>query len=140
MKFFNRYNHRKPVVKVKGVSLTDPQFADDCDIQKVLKKYGAINTPPPVPFADCSQYTDFSDIMNHFNDAMEKFNSQPAEIRARFGNSPEKFFDFVTHPDNMQELVKMGLAVPRKKEVNATDLLEKIVENTAVKSPEGQNG
>lgn len=38
----------------------------------------------------------------------------PSEVRKRFGNNPGVFMDFVSNPDNKEELVKLGLAVKPK--------------------------
>lgn len=102
-------------VKVLGLNcdpsegMTQQHFKDECDINYLLKHYNDIPVPPPV-YGDCSQYSDLQQCIDKVMAANEDFAAVPSEIRARFGNSPAAFFDFCNNPDNIEELISLGLA------------------------------
>lgn len=68
---------------------------------------------------------DFQEAQNQLAKATSMFEQLPSETRNRFSNSPEKFFEFVNHPDNadnlaeeLPELAKPGYkALPTNKDV-----------------------
>jgi hypothetical protein len=51
--------------------------------------------------------------MNVVRAAQEQFLRVPADIRARFSHDPGLFTEFLENPDNLEEAVRMGLAVKR---------------------------
>lgn len=69
-------------------------------VQRVAE-YGFV---PALTFADC---------MNEVRKAEELFAELPSETRARFANSPARFVEFCSKPENVDELVKFNLATPK---------------------------
>jgi hypothetical protein len=53
--------------------------------------------------------------MNVVRAADENFMRMDAKVRARFNNSPQVFLEFFANPDNVDEAVRLGLAVPHAK-------------------------
>lgn len=104
-------------LECKDVSLTKQSFADECDINSIVKRFGLTGELPQnvvMPqYRDFEEIVDFHTALNAVNKANESFNQLPAEIRSRFHNNPAEFVDFCFNDDNIDEAVKLGL-VPRK--------------------------
>ena len=66
--------------------------------------------------------------------------SIPSDIRKQFDNNPGKFYEFVSNPDNKDELIKMGFieqSLPAVAESSATEpTLESGEPLTAQERPE----
>lgn len=110
----SEYDRERVQMVPVGDSLTKQSFAEECDINVIMAR---IQRGIPLPVMNLEpMYADFSDgltyqeAMNAVVAAQATFNQVPAEIRARFGNDPAQFLDFVVDPANKDELIKMGLA------------------------------
>jgi len=57
--------------------------------------------------------SDFVQAQNQINYAQQQFESLPAKIRKNFNNNPREFLSFVQNPENIQDLISMGLATQR---------------------------
>lgn len=114
-----RYNFRDPnrerVTQPVGTepSLTRQEFADDCDINRILAKFqitGALNH-----FAKYSaEYGDFSacdlqEAQNLIIRARNMFDELPSKIRQEVA-TPEGFLAFVQDPKNLPRMRELGLA------------------------------
>ena len=98
-----------------GESLTQQHYKDEADIHNIIKKYDTegviLNVRKGV-----AQYGDFSTIVDYHESlriiqyAQENFLELPSDVRKQFNNDPGQFFDFASNPDNLDELVSMGLA------------------------------
>lgn len=122
MGMMNRKVNRdvKPGTKVKprtstGPGLTKQEFAHECDINHIMKRYvstGQLSSRSdmlqPI-FADVSNIGDYADVLRRIDSARAAFSQLPAEIRTRFGNSPEALVDFLQYEKNLDEAVKLGL-------------------------------
>jgi phage internal scaffolding protein len=51
--------------------------------------------------------------MNVVRQADENFMRLDAKVRSRFNNSPQEFLEFFANPDNTEEAVRLGLAIPK---------------------------
>lgn len=98
-------------------SLTKQYFKDECDINKIVKKYcdvGSLHAQLLQGHAS-GQYGDFSDVpdyrsaLEQVRKAEESFKDLPAIVRARFQNDVAGFLDFCHDPANTDELRSMGL-------------------------------
>lgn len=103
------------VADVGGPSLCKQSFKKDCDIHVILKQFdksGMIThlNRYPAGYGDVSGLGDFRNSMNVVLQAETMFSSVPAKIRSRFGNDPAAFLEFVSNPDNFEEMITMGLA------------------------------
>lgn len=99
-----------------GPTKTRQSQADEADINKLVARYGlggAFPAPARLPeYQDFDDIFDFQSAMDTLNAAEKTFQSIPAKLRARFENNPQKFLEFVTDPENKDELVKLGLRNP----------------------------
>lgn len=96
--------------------MTQQQFADECDINKIVERFGLTGQLPenlrmPVS-GDFTGVTDFHSAMNIVRQAEEEFMRVPAKVRERFGNDPGALMAFLDDPGNRDEAVKLGLVNP----------------------------
>jgi len=101
-------------------SLTKQSFKKECDINEIVRKAAATGILPAETrakiYADFSDPMDYQTALNTVMDAQVQFENLPSKVREQFNNDPTKFLEFATNPENGTELVKMGLAIPRKPE------------------------
>lgn len=98
-----------------GPSLAVQAAKDECDINNIIDRFNATGQfthlkDAPLQYADVSHLTDFRDAMDIVVQAQDLFMSLDAKLRARFGNDPAAYVDFLMNPANMDEAVKLGLA------------------------------
>lgn len=101
-------------LKCEDVSRTKQAPLAECDINTIVKRFNATGVAPvsPVPpeYGDFTGVSDYQTALHALMDAQATFDDLPADIRKRFSNDPGEFVDFVTNPDNISEVRKMGLA------------------------------
>lgn len=93
-------------------TLAQQQFADECDINTIMKRFGQTGELPQVrapQYGDFTAVTDYHSAMNAVRQAQESFAALPAEVRARFGNEPARLLEFCADASNRDEAVKLGL-------------------------------
>lgn len=103
-----------------GPSLTRQEFADECDINKLLEGYdkNGVSWPGPAPgvepmYLDCTEWSgDYREHMDHLIKAEEAFMSLPANVRKEFANDSVAFVEFAMKKDNLPKLQEWGLAPP----------------------------
>lgn len=116
MKFRKPYDGpRRHTLTCKGPSLTRQSFAQECDINYILRKYQKTGLVEHVNkfqgnYADLTDIPTYQDALNKVIEANDAFSSLPSSIRKRFGNDPEEFLAFVSDPTNADEMVQLGLA------------------------------
>jgi len=123
---------RKKVVTVNDEpSMTQQQFKEMSDINRIMKKYhkgemvNYLNRRPGV-YGDFSKMPNYSDALQTVIDAQESFMTLPSGVRKRFDNDPAKVIEFISDSKNYDEAITLGL-VPKKvikeepKNVNATN-------------------
>ena len=117
MKFKTIYNYKSPKGIVnKSASMTQAQFQDECDINKIMDRYmrtGCLSDPlnrmRPGTYGDFTEMGDYMENMNKIIQAREMFEALPAKVRERFGNNPGAMIDFVMDPANQKEAIDLGL-------------------------------
>lgn len=117
-------DNRQFGLRCEDVSLTVQSDAVDADINTIVRRFGITGKlPTELPFVT---NVDLSDAPNTFSGALEileaareQFMAMPADVRARFDNEPGLFMDFVSDPANLDEMRKLGLAVPKADDVIA---------------------
>lgn len=98
----------------KKPSLTKQEFAQECDINVLMKRYQKTGLFPQRP-GDVPRYVsnigapDFQTALNLVMTAESEFKSLNSELRKRFDNDPYKFYEFVNNPENAEEAIKLGL-------------------------------
>ena len=104
-------------LKCLDASLTQQQFKDESDINTIVDRFmksGVMPTPTNMPqYIDYEGVFDFQSAMNVVRAADENFMRMDAKIRARFNNSPQEFLEFFADPENTQEAIRLGLAIPQ---------------------------
>ena len=133
MKFFRTIlTHDIPDSPSGGVSMTDPQYKKDCDMNEILKRYkvtGQLPTKPvPPSFGDFTNVDSYDKVFSMVEAAKDQFAALPSEIRDRFGNDPKAYCNFVMDPANVDECVKLGLREVHKSEPTEKDYLRTIAE------------
>lgn len=104
-------------------SLTVQSMTEDADINTIVRRFGLTGQAPvdarPVFFGDFEEVIDFRSAQDALRRADEAFMQHPADVRARFGNDPQRFLEFCSalNPEgtalaNVDEMRRMGLAVP----------------------------
>lgn len=118
MKFYTGYD-RPPRAgfACAGVSMTAQEFAQDCDINHIVKRAQRTGTLPIVPrevmYGEEDETAgDLRAKMDLINSIRDHFESLPSDIRLRFNNDPLAFNSWVINPDNYEEAVKLGLVKP----------------------------
>lgn len=102
-----------------GVSMTKQEFKDECDINKLMARYRHSSLIPHVnryrgSYEDVTGAVSFQEAQEVLARANDAFMSLPSDIRARFDNDPGLFLEFATDARNVDELVKLGLAVKKE--------------------------
>lgn len=101
-------------------SITQQQFKDEADINYIVSMYDSSGVMPtfhgdgqpaqPV-FCDFASLPDNAQEMyNRMIEAKNNFDNLPLEVRKRFNYNPAAFLEFADNPENLDELVAMGLA------------------------------
>lgn len=108
-------------IRFDDSSRTKQSFKEEVDINTIVRRFnltGQLPTDVRAPtYADFEELFDFRDAMEAIRSAQESFAEMPASVRYRFHNDPAEFVDFCSNPENVDEMIKLGLAVKRP-EVN----------------------
>lgn len=103
--------------EIGGDSLTVQQFKDDCDISAIIRRHRA--TGEPMPINPNGVYLDMLAAPDDLHSALElcrdvaaQMDSLPLAARQRFGSDPVKFVEFLSHEENRDEAVRLGLLPP----------------------------
>ena len=113
------YNYDRDVASNEsGLECLDPtmaqqQFREECDINTIMERFGRTGeliAPIRMPqYGDFDGVNDYHSAMNAIVEAQSAFDSLPAKVRARFGNDPAEFLDFVYNEENRDEAIRLGL-------------------------------
>lgn len=131
IKFLTKYDHADVVSPHGGKSLTDQQYRDECDINHILKQFGATGQVPNLRTegvsGDFSDIGDFQSCLDKVNKAKDEFLALPSYIRQRFGNDPKAYVEFCLNPANVDECIRLGLREkPAVKGDTSVDVLKRI--------------
>ena len=98
--------------------ITEQHHTDTCDINKILAQFMETGIMPQTnanpQYADVSE-VDFTNMQNQLATAKTLFEELPEQVKARFNNQMHTFLHFAENPDNLPELVDMGLAVKNER-------------------------
>lgn len=112
--------HERVVSPVGKVSKTRQEFAAECDINTIMKRYqktGVINhfAPRSPQYLDLGEgVPDLMVAMNTMIAAEQAFMSLPAVVRKEFDNDARSFAEYAQNKDNLPKLREWGLAAPEK--------------------------
>lgn len=123
----NPYNYDRDVASFatglfcEDVSLTKQSFAEECDINTIVRRFNLTGQLPDnvgaPTYADFDEVYDFHTAMNAVAKAQEAFDEMPAAVRARFNNDPASFVDFCSDDANRSEAEKLGLVFAKAAEI-----------------------
>lgn len=117
------YNYDRVAASLRAVvvnalpSMTIQSGKDEADINVLVRRFGlagivtGIQRPPALE--EFTDIFDFQSAMNLINQADRSFKAMSAETRSRFNNDPARFVAFCSDEKNLDEMRKMGLAVPK---------------------------
>jgi len=98
--------------------LTEQHHTETCDINKILAQFMETGIMPQTnanpKYGDVSD-VDFTQMQNQLATAKTLFEELPEQVKARFNNEMHTFLHFAENPDNLPELVDMGLAVKNER-------------------------
>ena len=122
--------HKKYVYKTTGESLTQQHYKDECDIINIIKRHDRNGIIEHVQrgqarYGDFSEVSDYREALDLVRDAQNEFLSIPSDIRKKFDNDPGKFYEFVSDPDNKDQLIEMGFIEPPKASVEQSSAADK---------------
>lgn len=99
-------------------SLAIQSAKEECDINTLVKRFGLTGQMPvdvrPPTYGDFTNIYDFRSAQDALIAAREAFMAMPADVRKRFGHDPQLFLEFCSDEKNLDEMRKLGLAVPKK--------------------------
>lgn len=106
--------HPRVVYSSNLPSRAKQSFAAECDINTIMKKYNKTGLIDHVNkyqgnYGELPDEVDYHANLNAVMAAKEAFASLTAEIRLRFGNDPAQFLAFVDDPENIDEMIALGL-------------------------------
>lgn len=96
---------------------TQQNFKEQCDINRIVKQFAGTGEllqrqGTPLSADEFIGVMDYHTAMNAVRRGDEAFMALDASTRERFKNDPGAFVDFCLDPSNLDELRKMGLAIP----------------------------
>lgn len=125
-------------------SLTQQNFAEECDINKIVKRaqagsdIGHVNSMPAM-YGDFSNIPDYQQAFDIVQRANKLFMTMPWDVRERFRNDPQKMVEFLQDANNREEAIKLGLVVPPKAD-EALETLKSIDSSLKGKKSVGGQG
>ncbi|AXH74077.1 MAG: internal scaffolding protein [Microviridae sp.] len=97
----------------KDLSLAQQQFAEDADINTIVRRFGISGKLPEnvrMPsYGDFTGVDDYRSALDAIEAAKASFMALPGHVRARFDHDPGAFVDFCDDPRNLQEAKTLGL-------------------------------
>ena len=101
-----------------GPGRTKQSFAKESNINLIMAKYEKTGLLDHLNkhegnYGNFIGYADYHTSMNQIQEAADAFQTIPAGVRAKFSNDPAKFLEFAQNPENIDELIEMGLARPK---------------------------
>lgn len=125
-------------------SLTQQSFKDECDINTLVKRFGITGAIPQgvraPSYADYDEVFDYQDAMNAIAAANSSFAELSAIVRRRFHNDPAEFVDFCSDPNNLDEMRKLGLAIPAPVVSNTTVVTKESSDETELPDDRVRSG
>lgn len=115
VKFASRY--ARPEVKGRvstEPTLTQQQFKDECDVNKIIDRLVRCGESLPMPsaedFADVSNIEDYQKLLDKVSRVDETFYALPSDLRAYFKNDPAEFAATLRTKAGYQDFVRLCAA------------------------------
>lgn len=112
VKFISRYARPEVEGRVSTeLSLTQQQFKDECDVNKIIDRLVRCGESLPMPsmedFVDVSDIGDYQKLLDKVSRVDETFYALPSDIRAYFKNDPAEFVAVLRTKAGYQDFVKL---------------------------------
>lgn len=105
------------VVCLEEEGKTQQQFADDADINTIVRRFGLTGELPDVVSVprsgDFTDVVDYQTALNAVRKAEEGFMELPGDVRYRFRNDPQMLLEFMEDGRNYEEALRLGLVNKR---------------------------
>lgn len=90
-------------------SITQNEFADECDINYLVEKHvkGGIPFPTSNIYKDVSDVPTFQDAQNTILKAKESWMNLPAKVRRHFNDNIESFLGALSDPNQKDDLIHL---------------------------------
>nr|WAE43817.1 MAG: internal scaffolding protein [Microviridae sp.] len=112
-KIYNAFDTPPTGDYIHGESLTQQEFADDCNINSMLEnqqRTGMISLNQNFPeYSDFTGVTSFQDAIHQIKEAEEQFLTLPPSVRNRFNNDPHQLITFLQDTNNRKEAEDLGI-------------------------------
>lgn len=116
------YGERVEVLAdIGGPSMTRQEFADECDVNLLMKRYDVVGGGMPPAPGSVPMYIDFTSKPDNLMDALAMMKSAetafmtlPASVRKEFDNDPLRFVEYAENEANLPRMREWGLAEPEK--------------------------
>lgn len=109
------------VSNATGLRCEDPSLAvqsqkDEADINTIVRNFGItgqlpVGVKPPI-YEDFDEVIDYRTAIERAREAEASFLAMPSDLRARLNHDPQAFLEYCADPANLEEMRKLGLAVP----------------------------
>lgn len=111
--------HERLTFTCKGETMTQQNFQDECDINKIMEQYKRTGIIEHIKdqigsYVDLPNETDYQGALNIVIGAKETFEELPGTLRAKFQNDPIQFLNYMDSPKNLDEKRELGLVEPAK--------------------------
>lgn len=114
-----------------GESLTVQSHAIGMSVNEIMARFSQTGTIPnrrvPGVYMDASVVPSMFDALNKRVQLNQYFAGLPSLLREKFSNDPMKLVSWVGDSRNHVEAVKLGLLVPKKKSVSASEVIRNAV-------------
>lgn len=98
-------------------SRTKQEFLEASDINNIMKRYQVTHLVPQLQrqpmYGDFTALPSYQETLNSIIRVQQAFAALPSSVRDRFYNDPDRFIEFITKPENEEEVRKMGLLKER---------------------------
>lgn len=114
-------NRLEVLADTDGPSMCRQEFAEECDINKIMARYEKTGQLPANLQSREPVYLDYTAIPDNLQEALrvmmtaeDQFMSLPAIVRKEFDNDPLRFVEYAENGDNLERMREWGLAPPEK--------------------------
>lgn len=121
-----------------GISMTQQQFKDECDINNILRRYSEYGTCDHVMrkegrYVDCSDITakTFQEHLDFMMDFEEHFDTLPEKVKEYFDDDPTMLMEYLADERHYDKLAELGV-LKRKDSVASEPISDK---DTSKESP-----
>jgi len=139
-----RERDTNPIITFSKPSRTKQSFAKEANINYIMERYTRTGQLPTLikkepAYGDFSKSIDYQESLNIVTKAQTQFDALPSTTRKFFNHDPSRMLEFCSDPQNTNQMIKLGLAIPKASvtgdKQNNTNINTKVEEkNTKIPS------